>query len=146
MRERLPKPGDPGVFAQCALQDAERDADSPLVLLHRDLMRLRRNDAVLQHVGSSSVRDRELCSDALGAADPLHRRRRSDRLLVVNLADDHLSPMNEPLMAPPRGGQWTLLWSSEHPQYGGGGTVPFVEAGRWLDPRSGRDCCSVRKG
>ena len=51
---------------------------------------------------------------------------------MVNLAGDHQSPMNDPLMAPPRAGQWTLLWSSEHPQYGGGGTVPFVEAGRWL--------------
>ena len=125
MRERLPKPGDPDVFAQCALQDAERDADSPLVLLHRDLMRLRRNDAVLQHVGSASVR---IESSAPTAAILLvrytaHKPTASsvssadhERLLVVNLADDHHSPMNDPLLAPPRSGQWTLLWSSEHPQ------------------------------
>ena len=125
MRERLPKPADPGVFSQCALQDAERDADSPLVLLHRDLMRLRRNDAVLQEVGSPSVR---IESSAPTRVLLIRYTRRTlcwssitcvfggwDRLLVVNLADDHHSPMNEPLMAPPRCGPWTLLWSSEHP-------------------------------
>ena len=144
MRERLPKPDDPGVFSQCALQDAERDADSPLVLLHRDLMQLRRNDPVLQDVGSPSVRI-ESSAPTTGILLVRYTRRNpsaasgspassadEERLLVVNLGDDHTSPMNDPLMAPPRCGPWTLVWSSEHPQYGGGGTVPFVEAGRWL--------------
>jgi maltooligosyltrehalose trehalohydrolase len=151
MRERLPKHNDPHMFARCALQDAERTADSPLVLLHRDLMRLRRTDAVIQQVGTPAIRVESSAPTPSivlirYSGPPKTQNSRTqeptsafsassvdvERLLVINLGDDHHSPMNDPLLAPPRGGEWTLLWSSEHPQYGGGGTVPFVEAGRWL--------------
>ena len=127
----------------------------PLVLLHRDLMQLRRNDPVLQEVGSPSVRIESSAPTAgiLLVRDTSRRPSAAsglpassadeERLLVVNLGDDHTSPMNDPLMAPPRGGPWRLVWSSERPQYGGGGTVPFVEAGRWLIAVSPR-CCSAR--
>jgi maltooligosyltrehalose trehalohydrolase len=131
MRERLPKPADPASFARCRLQDAERNRDGPLTLLHRDLIRIRRDDAVLQQLGTADVRVESAAPAGTLVlirymAPPLHR------LLVVNLGDDLLSPMNDPLLAPPRTGSWALSWSSEHPRYGGGGAVPFVEAGRWL--------------
>ena len=46
-----------------------------------------------------------------------------DRLLLMNLGSDvDLSPVPEPLLAPPAGCAWTLLWSSELPRYGGQGT------------------------
>jgi len=49
-----------------------------------------------------------------------------DRLLVVNLGVDlHLAPAPEPLLAPPAGSKWSVLWSSEEPIYGGLGTPPF---------------------
>ena len=45
-----------------------------------------------------------------------------DRILVVNLgADVELSPAPEPLLAPPAGTAWTLMWSSDDPCYGGEG-------------------------
>ena len=48
-----------------------------------------------------------------------------DRLLVINLGGDlDLTPAPEPLLAPPAGVEWALLWSSEFPQYGGQGTPP----------------------
>jgi maltooligosyltrehalose trehalohydrolase len=131
MIERLPKPGDPAIFERCHLQDAERAADGPLTLMHRDLMRLRRTDAVLQRVGTPQIRV-ESSAPTPSLLLIRYMAREGHRLLVVNLGDDHVSPMNDPLMAPPPGGSWALLWSSEHPQYAGGGTVPFVEAGRWL--------------
>ena len=86
---------------------------------------------MLQNLGTAAVR---IESSAPTPAIVLIRysAANGDRLLVVNLGDDHLSPMNDALFAPPKDGGWTLLWSSEHPQYGGGGTMPFVEAGRWL--------------
>jgi hypothetical protein len=40
--------------------------------------------------------------------------------------------MNDPLLAPRPATEWQLRWYSESPDYGGGGTVPFIEAGRWL--------------
>jgi maltooligosyltrehalose trehalohydrolase len=49
-----------------------------------------------------------------------------DRLLVVNLGRDlHLDCAPEPLLAPPEHMQWEILWSSEHPRYGGSGTSPL---------------------
>jgi maltooligosyltrehalose trehalohydrolase len=54
-----------------------------------------------------------------------------DRLLVVNLgADLDYDPAPEPLLAPPLGGRWQLLWSSDAPRYGGRGIVnPCREEG-----------------
>lgn len=58
-----------------------------------------------------------------------------DRLLVVNLgADLHLVPAPESLLAPRPGAGCNLVWSSNHPQYGGPGTVnPLTEHG-WHIP------------
>jgi maltooligosyltrehalose trehalohydrolase len=49
-----------------------------------------------------------------------------DRLLVVNLGRDlHLSPAPEPLLAPPENCLWNIVFSTEHPAYGGCGTAPL---------------------
>jgi maltooligosyltrehalose trehalohydrolase len=54
-----------------------------------------------------------------------------DRLLCVNLGRDLSFPaIAEPLLAPPAGLRWSLLWSSEAVRYGGAGTPA-------LDPRYG---------
>ena len=56
-----------------------------------------------------------------------------DRLLVVNLGVDTAPPVSTPLLAPPDRSGWRLLWSSEDPAYGGGGTPadPFSEGWRF---------------
>ncbi|MGE5456802.1 MAG: malto-oligosyltrehalose trehalohydrolase, partial [Methanococcaceae archaeon] len=47
-----------------------------------------------------------------------------DRLLLVNFGIDlSLSPAPEPLLAPPEGMQWKLIFSTEDVRYGGCGTV-----------------------
>jgi maltooligosyltrehalose trehalohydrolase len=49
-----------------------------------------------------------------------------DRLVVTNLGRDlPLVPAPEPLLAPPRGMRWAIVWSSESPKYGGLGTPDF---------------------
>jgi maltooligosyltrehalose trehalohydrolase len=54
----------------------------------------------------------------------------TDRLLLVNLGTDlTLAPMPEPLLAPPEDRAWRILWSSEHPAYGGGGTPSLYREG-----------------
>jgi maltooligosyltrehalose trehalohydrolase len=52
------------------------------------------------------------------------------RLLVVNLGRAlRFDPAPEPLLAPPPGADWTILWASDSPRYGGMGTPP-LEADR----------------
>jgi maltooligosyltrehalose trehalohydrolase len=58
-----------------------------------------------------------------------------DRLLVVNLGRDlPMNPAPEPLLAPPRDRAWTILWSTEDPRYGGGGTAPLEGVENWRLP------------
>jgi maltooligosyltrehalose trehalohydrolase len=58
-----------------------------------------------------------------------------DRLLIVNLGRDaSLSVAPEPLLAPPEGRVWELLWSSENPRYGGNGTAPVDSGLGWRIP------------
>ena len=131
VRDQLPRPDDRSMFDRCKLQDEERDAEGPLPNLHRDLLRIRRDDPVLTAVGTGEI---VIESSAPTPAVVLIRfiADQGHRLLIVNLGGDHLSPMNDPLFAPLRGGRWKLRWSSEDPRYGGSGIVPFVEVGRWL--------------
>jgi maltooligosyltrehalose trehalohydrolase len=58
-----------------------------------------------------------------------------ERLLVVNLgAPQPLVPSPEPLLAPPFGFEWDVIWSSEDKRYGGPGVAqPFSDDG-WSLP------------
>ena len=80
--------------------------------MYRDLLALRRNDPGLgQHasrIAGATAGDRTLIVRFLGA-DPA-----ADRLMVVNLAPDlNLAPLPQPLIAPPAGFEWSLLWCSQ---------------------------------
>ena len=67
-------------------------------------------------------------SSALGL-DP------DDRLLCLNLGRDLAFPsLAEPLLAPPEGMRWSLLWSSEAIRYGGAGTPEIDPADGWVLP------------
>jgi maltooligosyltrehalose trehalohydrolase len=58
-----------------------------------------------------------------------------DRLVIVNFGRDlTLSPCPEPLLAPPSRHDWTLIWSSESPAYGGDGTPPSEATEEWHIP------------
>ncbi len=98
--------------------------------LHRDLLRLRRDDRVF-----SRQRRGELDGAVLGAAAFVLRyfgKAGDDRMLIVNLGVDlHLSPAPEPLLAPPDGCCWQLRWSSEDPAYGGAGIRPLETDAEW---------------
>jgi maltooligosyltrehalose trehalohydrolase len=107
----LDDPGDPRVFERCKLDWESRDPR--LLALHRDLLSLRRS--LSGRVDGAVLSDRAFFLRWLEA----------DRLLFVNLGPDlHLDVAPEPLLAPPAGASWELLWSSEHPSYGGCGTPP----------------------
>jgi maltooligosyltrehalose trehalohydrolase len=100
--------------------------------LHRDLLRLRRDDPVFrQRFVHDSMDGAVLSRRAL----VLRWRASRDRLLLVNLDEDlHFDPAPEPLLAPPAGAVWTILWSSESPDYGGTGTSPLEQEDGWRIP------------
>ena len=71
--------------------------------LHRDLLRLRREDPVFRRAAAGRRRRRRARAGGVRAA-LLRRRTADDRLLLVNLGRDlHLDPAPEPLLAPPDG-------------------------------------------
>jgi maltooligosyltrehalose trehalohydrolase len=94
-------------------------------------VKTRREDAVIREVGTHGV---TVDSSAPTPSLLLLRYSTPDdhRLLVVNLADDHCSWMNDPLFAPPPGRRWTQLWSSEQPAYGGCGALQITDSDPWV--------------
>jgi maltooligosyltrehalose trehalohydrolase len=129
----LPNPGDPATFARCRLDHAEKDAHPEAWRLHRDLLRMRREDPVIAGQGAHGLDGAVLGPHALVLR--WFARDGADRLLVVNLGPDlHLDPAPEPLLAPPDGARWTVAWSSEDLAYGGGGTAPPDGDENWRLP------------
>jgi maltooligosyltrehalose trehalohydrolase len=98
--------------------------------LHRELLKLRAEDPVISQQDATKLEGAVLSAQAfvLRWQDSQH----GDRLLVVNLDRElELRSPAEPLLSPPHGARWSLLWSSEHPRYGGHGTaLPVAEGGR----------------
>ncbi|MFB3818139.1 MAG: malto-oligosyltrehalose trehalohydrolase [Candidatus Methylomirabilales bacterium] len=120
MQPLLADPADPATFMRSKLDLAERQSHAAAYALHKDLLALRSRDPVFRTQGGGGVDGAVLgpeafCLRFFGEAG-------DDRLLVMNLGLTctlHAAP--EPLLAPPAGRQWSVLWSSEHPKYGGEG-------------------------
>jgi maltooligosyltrehalose trehalohydrolase len=131
MQQNLADPHDPKTFERCKLDDEERHGHARAIALHRDLLKLRRDDPAFASQDGDSIHGSVLSSDAF-----LLRYRRDgkqDRLLIVNLGRDlHFDPAPEPLLAPPAGCRWSVLWSSESPEYGGNGTPDADTGDNWL--------------
>jgi len=123
VQKTLPDPGDPAVFRGSKLDFGERERNQATYDLHKDLLRLRREDPVFSNVHRGGM-DGAVLSHHVFALRYFNAEH-GDRLLIVNTgADLHLNPAPEPLLAPPLGSQWKVLFSSEHPKYGGAGTFP----------------------
>ncbi len=122
MQGHIPNPADPRTFALCKLDLSERESHADVYALHRDLLRLRREEPAFREqrprgVDGAVVAPAAFVLRFFGANG-------DDRLLLVNMGRDlHLYPSPEPLLAPPVGTRWELLWSSEEYVYGGSGTV-----------------------
>jgi maltooligosyltrehalose trehalohydrolase len=125
-RAVMDDPGARRTFELSKLDLSERDRHSAIYEMHRDLLRLRREDPVFGNSAAPAARvDGAVLSDEafllrfFGEED-------DDRLLLVNLGLDlHLTPSPEPLLAPPENMEWRVLWSSEDPRYGGSGAPPL---------------------
>jgi maltooligosyltrehalose trehalohydrolase len=117
-------PCDRRTFEASKLDHSQREKHAQAYALHRDLLRLRREDAVFaaqrgDRLFGSVIEDEAFLLRYLGDDG-------DDRLLLVNLGRDlDWRPMTEPLAVPPEGADWRVLWSSEDPKYGGWGTRPL---------------------
>ena len=132
-QERLASPDDPATFRACRLDFSERERHAEVYRLHRDLLRLRREDTVIRAQDAHRIHGAVLGPEALALR--FFGKDGDDRLAIVNLGRDlHLTAAPEPLLAPPEDARWTTLWSSEDPRYGGNGTpLPDGEDG-WRLP------------
>jgi maltooligosyltrehalose trehalohydrolase len=129
----LAPPDSEQTFFQSKLNLAERVTHAPVYLMHRDLLRLRREDPVF-----SKPRPGGVDGALLGAGGFVLRYfspTRQDRLLFVNLNGDmFLAPVSQPLLASPTQCRWSLIWSSESPCYGGGGAKVVETDEGWRIP------------
>nr|WP_295833362.1 malto-oligosyltrehalose trehalohydrolase [uncultured Azospirillum sp.] len=135
MRAGLPKPQAEDSFTRCKLDHREREANAEVWTMHRDLLRLRRDDPVFAAQRTGGL-DGAVLDDEAFVLRFFGEAEGDDRLVLVNLGRDlTLRALAEPLLAPPLDGAWRVLWSSEEPVYGGCGT-PAVEQpdGAWRLP------------
>jgi maltooligosyltrehalose trehalohydrolase len=125
--ERIADPAAESTFLAAKLDRAEqppRDRN-PIYALFRDLLTLRREDPVFRARRADWIHGSVIAPEAfvvryLGGEV-------GDRLIVVNLGRDiYPPPATEPLLAPPAGMVWSVLWSSEALEYDGQG-IPLVD-------------------
>ena len=140
MQSRLADPADVTTFERSKLDWAQAGQNANLLALHRDLLRMRRQDASF-----SQTAERRIDGAVIGDAALLIRYLTPDatghRLLLLNLGRDlHIGVLAEPLLAPPDGCRWVLAWSSEHPDYDGAGRRPADPSQFWILPG---DCALV---
>lgn len=131
-----PMPGtDPesrATFERCKLDWSEWEQHSRTVALHRDLLRLRRDDPVFSSQDASAIHGAVVGPEAFALR--YLGQKHGDRLLLVNLGRDlNWRPAAEPLMAPPAGKFWRVIFSSEEPRYGGTGTA-LLDIKNWRLP------------
>lgn len=128
----LADPSSRETFEKSKLDWSECERNQSILDLHRDLLRLRREDPIFR------LQDWSMIDGAVVGPEAFLLRwlpeDEQDRLMCVNLGRDfEWRPTGEPLSAPPAGKEWRLLWSSEDFEYGGAGTPPFDAKG-WVLP------------
>lgn len=131
IQARLPDPSNPETFDNCKINFLDREYHAKEYALHRDLLRIRRNDSVFSLPRLGGVDGAVLSQDAF-VLRYFGDYEGDARLLIINFGVDlPLRPAPEPLLAPPKGTQWEILWSSEDYRYGGGGTPPLSTDEYW---------------
>ncbi len=134
MKKCFDDPASPATFERSKLDHSEVDKHADAYALHRDILRLRRDDPVLSQGGEEGVDGAVLnaqCFVLRYFSDDFT----NDRLLVLNLGVDlEFNPSPEPLLAPPAARRWAKLWSSDDPQYGGCGTAVVDSDRNWIIP------------
>ena len=117
-------------FRRSKLDWSEHDRHAEAVALHRDVLRLRREDPVFAAQDATRLTGAVLGPQAL-VLRYSGSEQEGDRLVYLNLGTGlDAEPCPEPLLAPPPGKSWRLLLSSDQTRYVGMGTPPIPDDGR----------------
>jgi maltooligosyltrehalose trehalohydrolase len=117
MINKVPDPNAETTFLRCKLDFSERATNQHGYFFHQDLLAIRKDDAVMSQLSTCAIDGAVINSDAFALR---FTGDEDDRLLVINLGEEFLyAPIPEPLLAPPAGRQWTLMWRSNDARYGG---------------------------
>jgi len=133
VQAKLAVPYEMETFSRSKLDWSEREKNQALSDLHRDLIKLRRDDSRLCHQSEGGIDGAVLRSESFVLR--YFGNENDDRLLVINLRSrEELTPVPEPLLAPPSDCQWEILWTSESRRYGGPGSVDIATEEKWVLP------------
>jgi maltooligosyltrehalose trehalohydrolase len=133
MQESIPRPDDPVLFEQSKLDFSERQRHRGIYELHKDLLRLRREDPAFRAQAKGMVDGAVLGDEAFVLR--FFSDKGKDRLLLVNLGRDlHLDPAPEPLLAPVEGTLWRVMLATTDLKYGGCGTPQPDTKDNWHIP------------
>lgn len=133
MQESIPWPDDPVLFEQSKLDFSERQSHKGIYALHKDLLRLRREDPTFRFQAKGMVDGAVLGDEAFVLR--FFSSPEEDRIILVNLGIDlHLDPAPEPLLAPPEGRLWKVVLATTDPKYGGCGTPMPDGKDNWRIP------------
>jgi maltooligosyltrehalose trehalohydrolase len=117
-------PADEGTFLRCKLDWDEWEQNASMVELHRDLIKLRREDARIARQDRFAIQGSVIGPEAFALR--WFGEEGDDRLALFNLGRDvDCHPVADPMLAAPSGRQWEMIWSSEDSKYGGMGTPQF---------------------
>ncbi|MGI9070551.1 MAG: malto-oligosyltrehalose trehalohydrolase [Bryobacteraceae bacterium] len=134
MQKGFDDPRAPETFKKCKLNHVEVQKHAEMYAVHRDLLRLRREDPILCRQGADGI-DGAIFSSQCLLVRFFSPGFQQDRLLLVNLGLElALDPSPEPLLAPPASMEWVKMWSSDDPQYGGCGTPLLDTEQNWKIP------------
>jgi maltooligosyltrehalose trehalohydrolase len=123
-----------GTFERAKLDFSEVEKHASAYALHRDLLKLRREDPVISLQGEFGI-DGAVLSPLSFVLRYFSADYKTDRLLLINFgADLEISPAPEPLLAPPETMRWEKIWSSDDPPYGGCGTAAVDTGAFWYVP------------
>ena len=129
----LADPTNPSTFERCKLDFSERQRNRRTYDLHRDLLRLRREDPVFGAQTPGGVDGAVLAAECLVLR--FFGEGSGDRLLLVNFGRGFASGPRAGAAARATGGNtWQTLWSSEDPRYGGTGTSQLDSEANWRIP------------
>jgi maltooligosyltrehalose trehalohydrolase len=133
MQQCFSQPNDRATFERCKLDFTERQKNADIYRMHRDLLRLRRDDDVFRAQSPHSLDGAVLAEEAFLLR--YFGENGNDCLVLVNLGRDlNLQVTPEPLLAPPEKTRWQTIFSTESPGYGGCGTSEVETEHGWQIP------------
>ncbi len=134
MQAAIPNPAAEQTFLDSKLNWDQAGTHTDALALHKDLLRIRRDDPVVSQAQSLRIDGSTLSEYAFVLR--WFTQDGNDRLLLVSFdREQQLDAAAEPLLAPPHNKRWQLMWASETPCYGGLGVIhPIANDGHWRIP------------